>query len=172
MFIDRKAIEEEDEFLFTENIIDMEYIPNSDILLVLCNEGRLLVLEGYNYKTITLRGPATTLAVASQECLIGYNTEIDTYLIDKNFELHYLHILKLPVKSGTVTCAAYSPDECNAVIMVKCESVIEVYLVETGERTITKPFGTSLSTGGIKGISVSTGKELICSYGYDKTIRV
>ncbi|OMJ77301.1 hypothetical protein SteCoe_23125 [Stentor coeruleus] len=172
LFNERKAIEESQENLHNGNVLDMQFIPGSNILLALCNEGKLLIFENMEQREISLRMPATCLAVSSQECLLGYNNEVDTYLIDKNFQLHFLHIFKLPIKAGIVTCAAYSPDECNAVVMVKCENAIEIFLVETGECTVTKPFGSSLCTGGIKGISVSIGKELICAYGYDKAIRV
>ena len=171
--IDRKALEEEDiESLYHGDIIEMQYIPGSNLLLILCTEGNLLILDDYKYTTIKLKSPATCMAVSSQECIFGCNNEVNAYLIDKDYQLQFLHVFKIPIKAGEITCAAYSPDECTAVIMVKCDNIIEVFLVEIGEWTITRPFGTSLSTGGIKGVSVSTGKELLCTYGYDKTIRI
>lgn len=172
LWSDRRAIEEEEESLYAGDVIDMQFIPNSNTLLVLCTEAKLIVIEERLKRTIDLRIPATCLAVSSQECLLGYNNEIDTYLIDKNYQLHFLHIFELPIKSGEAICAAYSPDECNTVVMIKCDNSIEVFIVETGECSIVRPFGTSLSIGGIKGITVSTGKEIVCTYGYDKTVRV
>ena len=169
---ERKSIEETEEFLYQDDVVDMQFVPGSKVLLVLCDNAKLLVFEGQDFRTIELRNKATCMAVSSQECLLGCGTEVDTYLIDKTFDLHFLDSFKLPIKTGTVICAAYSPDEGNAVVMVKSESNIEVFLLETGEFTITRPFGTSLSSNGIKGLSVSTGKELICSYGNDKSVRI
>ena len=169
---ERKAIEEDEKILYTGDVLEMQYIPGSAVLLVLCAEGKLLMLEDYKYKTMTLRFQATSMAVNAQECLFGCNNEVDLYTIDKANQLQILHIFKLQIKTGVVSCIAYSPDDCTAVVLVKCDSTLEVFLVETSDCTITRPFGISLNTGGIKGISVSTGKELVCSYGLDRTVRV
>jgi hypothetical protein len=147
-------------------------VPGSKVLLVLCAQARILVLENEKFRAVTLRTSATCMAVTSQECLLGSGTEVDTYLIDKSIDLHFLNTFKLPTRSGSVTCAAYSPDEGSAVVMVRNDLNIEVFLLETGEFTVTSPFGTSLSASGIRGLSVSTGKELICSHGHDKSVRV
>ena len=181
LFIERKSIEENERFLYTENVIDMQFVPGSNVLLVLCGNCKMLVFDknlsvtgalNYNYSIINLRTQATCMAVSSQECLLGCDTEIDTYQIDKSMQLQFLRVFKLPIKTGVVTCAAYSPDEGSVVIMVKIEGNVEVFIVETIEFASTKPFGTSLTSSEVKGLSVSTGKELVVSYGLDKTVRV
>lgn len=181
LYPERKAIEEQDQYLYTETVLDMQFVPGSNVLLVLCSNSKILIFEknisasgslNYNYQTLNLRNKATCMAVSSQECLVGCDTEIDTYLIDKSVQLHFSNVFKLPIKSGIVTCAAYSPDEGSAVIMVKIEGNVEVFILETAEFTVTRPFGTSLTCSEVKGLSVSTGKELVCSYGLDKTVRV
>lgn len=172
LYPDRRAIEEEAVNLANFDVIEIEIIPKSNILLILCKNKKLLMLEDYKYKTLELRTNAFCMAVTSEECLFGCDGEIDSYMIDKDFQLHFLHIFKLPVKAGTVQQLAYSPNACNAVAMVNCEKNLEVFLVETSEFSITRPFGISLPTKGIKGLSISTGKELVCSYGFDNTVRI